>query len=85
MRQPWRQRGIIGQRTSPQQLQQGLGHRRQPPRKYRRSASITRASVNTFEMPWIENRRRHSPTPCTLPSTVATARPNICGSALAST
>jgi hypothetical protein len=27
MRQPWRERGIVGQRTSPQQLQQGLGHR----------------------------------------------------------
>ncbi len=27
VRQPWRQRGIIGQRPPPQQLQQGLGHR----------------------------------------------------------
>jgi hypothetical protein len=27
------------------------------------SFSITSASVNTFEMLWIENRLRHSPTP----------------------
>ena len=56
----------------------GLPDGSRPMRSHSRgpSARIASASVNTFEMLWIENGRSASPAPASTPSQVASAMPN---------